>query len=961
MNYINVLSDDDLYTLCELISAKKIKNIYKKNSLWFGIVKPGFRPTGISDKEALALAIKNRNELCVKESLESIVDGWISSIDSKVTQKTSEGLDQEHALGLVLSESRFSDNLDLYFKLKKESVDEAFLQKIQSYKDNSAEKSASEEENSADENQGTKSEGNNIEDFLSFKAELEESLQIQKSRNDELSSELEKLKQNNEELLQQIDESVEKAKALELINEKYKGELKEYSARIEYDDSEGVKTATITDLDHISLCEVTEYDNWGQKFLLRLADIDRQGRIEPFEPDMNFPLEFDNRNKLYYIDGTSEPGVVAVWNWSAVPKANDPTKDYLKRNYNSLISPIEVIIYKECDTIDKLLKRLKEGITDPITTERVLFAAYHSKGLCSGLLCKRSDLDESNGLISINERVINLPVYSFTFGDTVKLANEKYYFRKINIGVPFDIKRVKSPVDIVRTILQARSTWPLFKEKGKTRSEWKNVRDFLEGLEKETLLDTIADQAHCTHDEACKMFDEFMDYAESYIDGTSIEDEIIAAVISVNEDLKNKCKELLTQEWEEENKKATEDAEKYLKDLQDKIILEQSQLAKQLEEGKQKIEEQQRKAKDELEKISKQHEYLLAENEQLQASTESKEKLASDVETNVAVRISKAQADAAEFIASMAFIYPNLQMQPNDNKKESKSKTPEVIEFQVHDTDKTSYYPGAILNSAELEESTDWRSTLDIIAIELEDAGVDSTCTHSMAAYLYASYRAGVPVFLIGPNGKEIANAFCGALFGKKAGILECKDTYNIKTVEECFLSDDNIVTIVNPFSPEWISRIPDIIGERTKYFFIIHPFEEDIQIEPRSLFAYMLPMLTSLVVVNDPTDEPVGGLIVENYNEYSMIQSNKSHEKTLTTLRTPKLLKNRIQYILSNMHSMLGDNNPDYDVMYSLLPYAYATMQMPALMKAMSGSDRAIKVSNDLMKNITGLFGEFE
>lgn len=961
MNYINVLSDDDLYTLCELISAKTIKDIYKKNTKWFGTVKPGFRPTGISDNEAMALIIKNRYELIIRVHLDTIVDGWISLIDSKIKQKTSEGLDEEHALGQVLSESRFSDNIDLYFKLKKESVDEAFIQKIQSFGVKGAGVSVSKEDNSSDENKVTNSENSISEEYLLLKAELEESLQIQKSMNDELSSELDSLKRNNEELKQQLHDSEEKTKALELINQKYKGELKEYAARMEYDDSEVVKTATITDLDHISLCEVTEYDNWGQKFLLRLADIDRQGRIEPFEPDMNLPLEFNNRNKLYYLDGTSEPGVVAVWNWSAVPKANDPAKDYLKRSYNSLISPIEVIIYKECDTLEKLLKLLKEGITDPITTDRVLFAAYHSKGICSGLLCKRSDLDESGGLISINERVINLPVYGFTFGDTVRLANEKYYFRKINIGVPSYIKRVKSPVDIVRTILQTRSTWPLFKEKGKTRSEWKNVRDFLEGLEKETLLDTIADQAHCTHDEACKMFDEFMDYAESYIDGTSIEDEIIAAVISVNEDLKNKCKELLTQEWEEENKEVTEDAEKYLKDLQDKITLEESKLTRQIEEGERKIEEQQREAKEKLEKISKQYEHLLAENEHLQASIESKEKLASDVETSVAERISKAQADVAEFIASMAFVYPNLQMQPNADIKESKSETSEVIELQVPNTEKISYYPGTKLNSEDLEESKDWRSTLDIISLELEDAGIDPNYTRSMAAYLYASYRAGVPVFLIGPNGKEIANAFCVALFGKKAGVLECINSYSVKTVEECLLSDDNIIAISNPFSPSWISSIPAIIGNRTKYFFILYPFEEDIQIEPNSLFSYMLPLLTSLVVANDPVNNPVGGLMAKNFKEYKMLQSNKYHEKVLTTLRTPKILKNRISYILGNMHSMLGDNNPDYDVLYSILPYAYATMQMPTFMSSISESEKALKISNDLMKNISGLFGEFE
>ena len=100
---------------------------------------------------------------------------------------------------------------------------------------------------------------------------------------------------------------------------------------------------------------------------------------------------------------------------------------------------------------------------------------------------------------------------------------------------------------------------------------------------------------------------------------------------------------------------------------------------------------------------------------------------------------------------------------------------------------------------------------------------------------------------------------------------------------------------------------------------------------------------------------------MAKNFKEYKMLQSNKYHEKVLTTLRTPKILKNRISYILGNMHSMLGDNNPDYDVLYSILPYAYATMQMPTFMSSISESEKALKISNDLMKNISGLFGEFE
>lgn len=961
MNYSYVLSDDDLYTLCELISAKKIKGFYKNNTRWFGTIKPGFRPTGISDKEAIALVIRNRNELIVRAYIDTIVDKWISLIEEEIKQKESEGLDKDHALGTVLSKSKFSENIDLYFKLKKDSVSEDYLQRIRSYMPDNDETSIPKDGGIADEVQKEASESGTHQGYDLSNAELEGSIRAQKEINASIKADLEKLEQQNSELQKKLNEANVKANTLELSVQKCKEELNEYKARLEYDDSEIVNTATSTEYDHISLCEVTVPDYKGNRYLYRLADIDLQGRLQKFESDVSRPFAFDNRDKLYYLDGTSAPGTVAVWNWSAVPKANDPSKDYLKRDYNNLISPIEVITYKECDTIEKLLNLLKAGVPNTITTERVLLAIAYSKGQSTGLLCRRSYLNESDGRTILSERVINLPEYEFSIGDVVKLNNEKYYYRKINIGVPSEIIRVKSSLDIVRTILLARSTWPLFKEKGKTRNEWKNVRDFLDGLEKETVLDSISEQAHCSHDEAIVMLEEFIDYAESYIDGTTIEDDIIAAVISVNDDLKNKCKKLLTEEWEAENREAIIKAEGKLNDLQDQIASVQKKYTLQLEEGKRKIEDQQSKSKADLKKLVEEHDYLVSENTKLKASIETRESLAADVEAKVSERISKAQTDAAEFIASMAFTFPNLHIPTITEKDEHVSEREEVIEVQVPDTVKITYYPGTVLNSDDLEESNSWNDTLDIIALELEDAGVDSNYARSLGAYLYSAYMAKVPVFLIGPNGKEIADAFCGALFGRRAGLLECVDTYSIETVEECYLSEDNIITIVNPFSPSWISRIPDITSNRSKYFFVIYPFEEDIQIEPRSLYTYLLPLLTSLFVVKNSTDTPVGGLMSNHFKDYAMTESNKCHEKTLTSLRTPLIVKNRIQYILGNMHSMLNDKNVDYDVLYSILPYAFATMQMPTLMSAISEPDKTLRISNDLAKNITSLFGEFE
>ena len=54
--------------------------------------------------------------------------------------------------------------------------------------------------------------------------------------------------------------------------------------------------------------------------------------------------------------------------------------------------------------------------------------------------------------------------------------------------------------------------------------------------------------------EAKKQLDEFISLAAQYIEGGSIEDSIIEAIIATDENLMAKCKNLLKNDWEEENK-----------------------------------------------------------------------------------------------------------------------------------------------------------------------------------------------------------------------------------------------------------------------------------------------------------------------------------------------------------------------------------------------------------------------
>ena len=61
-------------------------------------------------------------------------------------------------------------------------------------------------------------------------------------------------------------------------------------------------------------------------------------------------------------------------------------------------------------------------------------------------------------------------------------------------------------------------------------------------------------------------------------------------------------------------------------------------------------------------------------------------------------------------------------------------------------------------------------------------------------------------------------------------------------------------------------------------------------------------------------------------------------------------------------MHSMLNDQNLDYDVIFALLPYAYATMQTSLILDAVQdGDNKTITVSKSLSESINALYGENE
>lgn len=952
MNYIYLLSNNELIEICQLMTGKAFRELYKKNSKEFSTMKRGFRPNSMSNEDAINTAVLYKEKRFISDAINKQIEKWLIDADKELSLQETTAENPDLAMAKMLKSTPFSENIKLYFLLKESDVDEQYISKIESLmmrdtvQDTAVDKGEKNAESTQDENT----------------VKIDELSKKLKEEAERHSEEMNMLRKEKEQLSQQIQSATDEVKTLQRINQEKEEELIDLRARIEYDDYEEIEEILERSVDYISLCEVTEPDYNGQIWLTRLADISKNGVVEKFYLNEDLPWYFSNRPRIYYKDGPSEVGMVGVWDWTSIPNKTDSTKDYVASSYNPDISPIEIISLSECKNSKALIEKLKNGFKADITTKRVMISVYLQKGNYTGFLCTDKDIELVGELWRLSSSTISLPKYEFNRRDTTLLENSKVYFRKISIGVPNEIVNVKLPAEIVKQIVMERNSWQTFKQMGRTRNDWRNLRDFFNNLENESILEAIAKELRYTPEKAKQELEHFIKNANSYIDGTTFEDEVLLSILSVNDSLMSRCKDLLEAEWKDENQEMLLAADNEFQMLHKKIEEAEEEYQKKLTEGEKNVKNQIEKAKLELGEIEQKHNLYQAHLEEIEKTISEKEKFAQDVEDIIAERIKKAQENAAEFIANMAFVnapqvstvQPEILVQP---------VAPNIIvETAVASDERKSYFPGVGLMKENIEVINDWNMLLDIISEGLVDAGVRINYARPLAAYLFSAYINHCPLLVVGPNSADIVDVMAKTLTAKSAGVLNLSDLYDSNVVEDFILGEDDIVRIDNPFASAWIAKLPGLVNESTKYCYTVYPYMEDVQIEPKSMFNYMLPLFTELFVEKAPVTCMLGVRKAKSYKDYKIVNSEKIHEKFMTSLRMPLLVKSRMQAVLTNMHKMLGDKSMDYDVIFGLLPYAFSTMQMSKMTDAIQNTDNSkIQISAEALRLLENYIGEEE
>lgn len=919
MNYIEILTQEEKAIICSIITGREFKELFKRKEQEFSKIQKGFRAKSLNENLALSIAITNVDKPFITGWVNIRVDSWLKEIHDNIEMLKTEGSTSDIALATTMVDSVFGSNVDLYLKLSGEEMDEENRSKLHK----NMELIKFERAINAEVADRTKAMEEENQRLL---AQAEASQQRADIMQAEYERRIQEMEQEKESLKISLTAAQEKITELRAAPTTIIIDDADYLAQ--YDDTDMSVLPSAGSDETVSLCGVISDYN-GLKWLIRYADLSHNGHYHLFRKNEEIPPYFANRDKIFYKDGPSDDGFYGVWTWSAIPNEKDPSKDYISSRYNMRPDAIEVVVLTESSNLDDLISMLRTGIEYQPHSRKVMFAIYSSKGQYTGILCNTKALNLINGRIAISETCIEVPVYEFTNDDVLRLDNGLFFYRNAFAGLPIRLCPLKSPIDIVKNIVFSSISWNTYKARAITRAEYRVFRDFLGAIPVDDILCRIEMACHCSNPAAKALLDEFLVMVEKYIDGNSLEDEIILSAINASAELQEKTKTLIRADWEAEHSNLLCEAQRELESVDATLNATTARLTE---------------AKEELDKVK-------LEEERLTNIIAEKEKLAEDVEKAVTERIQKARENTADFIANMAFWDARPIQLAGVEHPVGGEDIPEFVNTKYR-------IFSALEGLKDLEAYHTWTDVMDTAALELEEAGVAERYSNGVAAFLCAAYIEKQPILLVGPNAVDIAQAF-SATIGCKHGLLCCEGNYDGKVIAGIGSNDEKIVIVNNFISSGWINRLPEILFQRDIFYIFIHPYAEDIQVEPKSLYGFMLPLFTEFFVEKVATGKYFGGYFADDFKSYSAPRGTRIELKIISKLALSALIRNQINSLVTTMHCIYSSVTADEDFLFAVLPIAYASLAINELKEAIDDSQKGINITASLKRDLQYVLGE--
>ena len=655
-----------------------------------------------------------------------------------------------------------------------------------------------------------------------------------------------------------------------------------------------------------SLCYIT-VDYEGRIWLNRLADVEDDILHTPFKSERTDNY-FENRDRLYRNDGPTALGTVGIWEWTAIPNRDNPAIDYVQSYYVKDYSPVRVVVLM-AKSLDEVVEQLQNGTARTQAYFCDTLFCYEPKwGQFAGVLCRANEFNISDRCAKLSETVYSLPSYTISSGDIYNWDDRNLRFLKtLQVGEPSGYVSIRNTDEVIRTLILERTTWPLFKECiGATKAEWKHCKLLLEKICGESLYDAIVQKLNCTLDQAKQTVDDFVNRADALIKVGDIDVNVLAEIAKNHDELRELCEKAVSVEWHNSHAAEIAKAEAEVSEMEETISIAKKQHSELLAEIATKQGELDR---------------LLAEIAQYESIGK---------ETLVAVRqkIADAQKDIAGFIADISVFLP----QSNATLPYGNHPAPwqySSASGRYSDEDE------------EIELAESWRNEYDAIYQNLSCAlSIEPDFCSMLTAFLYATHINNVPTLIAGPGGQDIAEVLSVSMYANGAGQLTLGDECDLSIVERISEADDSIVSVQNMFGKGWTDALPQKFTRLKKQIIWTHPYVEDMLIEPKGLYNYMLPVLSECFIGSLPALETWPSKRAEKFQPYVSEEKQSLRISAFKRLGLSKLLLGQLTRVLSDAKCILENpaKDKDLELLFGVLPLCVLTGRLDVLKDVIEG-----------------------
>ena len=251
-----------------------------------------------------------------------------------------------------------------------------------------------------------------------------------------------------------------------------------------------------------------------------------------------------------------------------------------------------------------------------------------------------------------------------------------------------------------------------------------------------------------------------------------------------------------------------------------------------------------------------------------------------------------------------------------------------------------------------------------VLKSNLKRSGVSEHYAEGLAKYLIAAYMHKQPLILVGPNSLDIIEAFAAAVCHQTYACLTCDDNYSAQIHNLLGAHQERLVVLNNLISSAYIGHLEEILSHKDLFFIATHPYKEDLQVEPKSLYGFMLPIFTEFLVSESASGMYTG---ISMTNEASLFKLSELEDdyavSKLNSFAPSPLVLNKVNTLFARMADLMEEDEDecgykDIEVVLALLPLAYAQMKINKLEDAIEDPMAPLKISPELTHELQFIFG---